>query len=483
MRYVVLLISLLFVGCQSDINNQGNYDYVVNGCGFSGTIENEKIKIDSSIVNKSFEYIIDGIRKFTFISNEIIVKPINDRRIAIAYEISNKNIIGYDKESIGSFFDENPISRSINWANPTWSKEDKKYFPYLFIASHELAHIINDHNLFLVGCSDNKELRKLRELKADSTAGYIMQRLNVRPIIEVFKALQRFHNENDCYPTLEERIEYAKLGYMQAAQDFGLPTIDPFDDGKITPTEEIISHSYSFYEGSKTTSNMKNIIFAQYGGMGYLNRIFDEQILGSPYFKQKEVHTQIYGIPTSIKLLRTCFKELVFDTIKVTDIIWSDDWIMDAGKLKKRDIFNQTKFYSKEDKNLISIKHEDYIIDSLYIIIDSIFHKNQFNNRIVTAIPKDDNSVFALEEICEKFNGENQFEIMRIVTDVNGSSNYIDLGFTFSEEILQNWDKAQTTKLYSISNCYDKTNFVTTKPELYSSCSSQFIGYVLDGLY
>ncbi|UII19393.1 hypothetical protein [Fulvivirga ligni] len=84
--------------------------------------------------------------------------------------------------------------------------------PLIFMIAHELAHTLNDHNLVNFDCGTSE--KKINEAEADSIAGIIMGDIGLVDLPRFQYSLEYFKQKNNCYFSLERRLESSKNGLV-----------------------------------------------------------------------------------------------------------------------------------------------------------------------------------------------------------------------------------------------------------------------------
>ena len=477
----------------------------IHACGFSQSVSDQELLEDPDVpLDSSFIYIVEKLRSVAFINTEIIVEAKDQDEIAVAYELLGKNRIRYNRQEIDRFFLENPFDFNRAWPDKFWSAQDKKFFQYFFIAAHELAHIINDDNVFTTGCASYEE-RKRRELNADFTAAYMLYTIGIGPVHYFNETLQQHHTIDECYPDLSERYKYVELGYKKALADNASNPIQySIDKGPNPDHYEIYPSRYDVKRGftdfwGPNKEGASQFIFTGQDSEENIHSSFFRNHLGERYLDIDIPHTQLYAQKSHLVSAFSYYSKL--DTMNHTSIyslldqpVFFND---NSGYFLKRTIknyidtgFSLSGIGTKIEPDTVYFKEVLYRDSTTTLIVDSVLYsvesvidlntgvvQNTFDRPItlISNLGEDDHSNY------DHLDTIHPYLITTNPYDINGSENY-DMGWSLD---IDNYSKKigdpnlywAATPIYVVNNC-GALSGVVVRTESDLPCPRTAIGYL-----
>ena len=487
------------VNLQQTIIQSGSPGHVLIkvGCGFSRAIKDEEFELSTEQKSETFENLVTLLGQLAFISDPIVCRPMeNLQEIAVAYSENDTNKIGYDAKIVADLFGNNSNLLSRNWQNPKWYISDTKYFHMLFVIAHELAHLTNDHNHLLIDCDLERGKRQRREWIADSTAGVMLYKLNVRPFAFVTKAISQFYKVEDvCYPKLQDRLEAARVGYFTAmnliGEDVVISNELPVEPLLYLPFEEI-------YRIDTTNQLIPDLLFSLHPSNRNIGEVFrnklTNKLIAITFSSHRRSYTQLYGHPSEYYVTRTC-SNISYDTVPLKLLQHNNDYIYVDGIVKYTNRYHfmttdvgfpmldapiETWWPISEEKYFLDALGNVQVIDSFQRVCVYINKSNIAIDTVVEYFSSDGFDYmfpdFAGFPICSSDRSMDTIKTYYLSIEGSGDTLF-DMGFTFDESVTQFYERA--IKVYSLQNCGSQTGLITTNPEKFESCNPIYQGYII----
>lgn len=202
MKKLLLLSALFLFACNGDYssdNSNKSLDYKnsINSALICDVLSNNFSS------NNEAEIALNRILSVIGASKNFIIKPCNEIKNAVAFQLNGIRYIMYDPEFMSIITDGN------EWGN-------------LFILAHEVGHHINGHtiDLSLYNSSEKPSItlnqKRKQELEADEFGAFILAKLGA-PISSINNVINNISIEGEdlfkSHPSRTKRLNAVRLGY------------------------------------------------------------------------------------------------------------------------------------------------------------------------------------------------------------------------------------------------------------------------------